>query len=83
MKIHIGAVDVCTQKVSETEAMIKNGIKNILLSNEVIGIEKLRRLVKLFNIAEIKLCVDSDEGIDQLAQAGEADIQADQKYICI
>ena len=33
-----GAVGACCQKVSEAEAMVYGGVRNILVSNEVIGV---------------------------------------------
>jgi len=75
-QISYGAVGICTQKVSEAEVMVKNGVKNILISNEIIGIEKVRRLAKLSKEAEMSVCVDSMEGIRQLSQvATESDVK--------
>jgi len=71
-----GAVGICTQKVSEAEVMVRNGVRNVLISNEIIGLGKLRRLANLSKQADVRVCVDSREGIDQLSQAGkEADVE--------
>ena len=59
-----GAVGICTQKVSEAEVMVANGVTDILISNEIIGLEKLRRLASLSKHADITVCVDSCEGMD-------------------
>ena len=42
-----GAVGVCCQKVSEAEAMVDGGVRNVLVSNEVVGAPKLARLAAL------------------------------------
>jgi len=71
-----GALGICTQKVSEAEVMVRNGVRNVLISNEIIGLGKLRRLANLSRQADVRVCVDSREGIDQLSQASEeADVQ--------
>ena len=40
-QIAAGAVGVCCQKVSEAEAMVEGGIGDVLVSNEVVGAQKL------------------------------------------
>lgn len=66
-----GAVGVCAQKVSEAEVMVKNGVRNVLISNEVIGLEKLRKFSELSKKAAMTICVDSLEGINQLSKVAE------------
>jgi D-serine deaminase-like pyridoxal phosphate-dependent protein len=66
-----GAVGVCTQKVSEAEVMVKNGVRNVLVSNEVIGLQKLRKFADLALRATMTICVDSVEGIMQLSQVSK------------
>jgi len=66
----LGAVGACCQKVSEAEILVRGGVPNVLVSNEVIGEHKLARLAALAREAEwIGLCIDSDLGISQAAQA--------------
>ena len=67
-QMQFGAVGVCTQKVSEAEVLVQNGVTNVLVSNEVIGLPKLRRFAELSRKATMALCVDSVEGVEQLAQ---------------
>ena len=42
-----GAVGQCVQKVGEAEALVRGGVTDILVSNEVVGERKLRRLAAL------------------------------------
>lgn len=66
----LGAVGVCCQKVSEAEIMVRGGVDNVLVSNEVIGARKLERLAALAREAEwLGLCIDSDEGLAQASKA--------------
>src|SRR5258708_20356332 len=46
-QIELGAVGVCVQKVSEAEAMVYGGVRDVLVTNEIVGRPKLRHLVSL------------------------------------
>ena len=61
-QIAAGAVGMCCQKVSEAEAMVDGGIADVLVSNEVVGAQKIARLAALAGRARIGVCVD-DAGI--------------------
>jgi len=43
-QVALGAVGVCVQKVSEAEAMVQGGVPDVLVTNEIVGRQKLRRL---------------------------------------
>ena len=68
-QIQAGAVGQCCQKVGEAEALVQGGIRDVLVSNEVVGMGKLRRLAALATEATIGLCFDAPE---QVAQASRA-----------
>jgi len=57
-QIAAGAVGQCCQKVGEAEALVRSGIKDVLVSNEVVGERKLRRLAALAADARVALCFD-------------------------
>src|SRR4029079_19550477 len=57
-QMELGAVGVCCQKVSEAEAMVYGGVKDVLVTNEVVGRHKLRHLMALAHTARIGVCVD-------------------------
>src|SRR5690606_20659932 len=59
------------QKVSEASVMIEGGIRDVLVSNEVIGARKLDRLAALSRQARVIACVDNPLGIAQLSVAAE------------
>src|SRR5438105_11108217 len=40
-QVALGAVGVCCQKTSEAEAMVHAGVRDVLVSNEVVGAPKL------------------------------------------
>jgi D-serine deaminase-like pyridoxal phosphate-dependent protein len=59
-----GAVGQCVQKVGEAEALVRGGVTDILVSNQVVGDRKLRRLAALAQDATIALCFDAPEQVD-------------------
>jgi D-serine deaminase-like pyridoxal phosphate-dependent protein len=71
-QIALGAVGVCCQKVAEAEALVADGISDVLVSNEVVGERKLARLAALAKHARIGVCIDQPESIGLLAGAARA-----------
>ena len=54
-QVDAGAVGVCCQKVSEAEAMVRGGIEDVLVTNEIVGRAKLERLARLDVLVEIEV----------------------------
>ncbi len=72
-QMELGAVGVCCQKVSEAEALVYGGVKDVLVTNEIVGKTKLRRLMGLAGMARIATCADDPAQIAALDEAaGEA-----------
>lgn len=67
-----GAVGVCCQKVSEAEAMVAGGVDDVLVSNQVVGDRKLRRLAALARHARVGVCVDDAGNVEALSSAAVA-----------
>ncbi len=68
-QIELGAVGICCQKVSEAEIMVEGGIDDVLVSNEVVGETKLKRLAALSRQATISVCVDHFANVDAIDAA--------------
>ncbi len=64
-----GAVGQCVQKVAEAEALAWGGVRDILVSNQVVGASKLARLAALAHIAEIAVCADDPVHVEAIAAA--------------
>jgi 3-hydroxy-D-aspartate aldolase len=62
-----GAVGQCAQTVGEAEVLVRGGIADVLLSNQVVGQRKLRRLAALARQARITLCFDAPDQVDAAA----------------
>jgi len=67
-----GAVGVCVQKTSEAEALAAQGVRDILITNEVIDQAKLNRIAVLAREARLGVAVDCALGIERLAAALKA-----------
>jgi 3-hydroxy-D-aspartate aldolase len=65
-QIALGAVGVCCQKVSEAEALVQGGVRNVLVTNEIVGGRKLVHLAALAREATVAVCVDNAENIAAL-----------------
>src|SRR5262245_38994801 len=73
-----GAVGVCCQKVSEAQALVRGGVTDVLIANEVVGARKLARLAELAREARVGVCVDDARNVADLQQAaGRADSRLD------
>ena len=68
-QIAAGAVGQCCQKVGEAEALVRGGVRDVLVSNQVVGAQKLRRLAALAAEATIGLCFDAIEQVDAASRA--------------
>ncbi len=70
-----GAVGQCVQKVAEAEVLAWGGVPDILVSNEVVGADKLARLAALARITRIAVCADDAAQVAAIeAAAASADV---------
>jgi len=77
-QIELGAVGVCCQKVSEAEVLVQGGVRDVLITNEIVGAPKLRRLAALARRAQVAVCADNAENISALdAAARESGVTLD------
>lgn len=68
---HGGACGVCCQKVSEAEAIADGGVKDILVSNQVVDPKKIDRLAQLAGRVRTLVCVDDLGNVDDLSAAAK------------
>jgi len=66
-----GACGVCCQKVSEAEALVSAGIRDVLVSNEVVSPKKIERLAALATRARVIVCVDDLGNVDDLSAGAQ------------
>lgn len=56
-------------KLSEAEQLVSGGIKEVLIANQVIGLDKTARIAEMNRKANVSVAVDSKLGIEQLSSA--------------
>ena len=71
-QIKRGAVGVCCQKASEAEAMVEGGVPDVLISNEVVGAAKVKRVAALAKRARVAVCADDAGNVAALDEAARA-----------
>ena len=70
-QIALGAVGICCQKLSEAAVFVAAGVGDVLITNQVVGEAKLRRLLELARVARIGVLVDHASQVRSLALAAQ------------
>ena len=72
MQIKAGAQGITCAKVSEAEVLVKGGIRDILIANQVVGPDKIARLMDLVKLSDVKCAVDDPLHVTALSEAASA-----------
>lgn len=67
-----GAMGVTCAKLGEAEVMAAAGIRDILIANQVVGGQKVTRLVNLRAQVDVKVAVDNMENVAAIGAAARA-----------
>lgn len=67
-----GAIGITCAKLGEAEVMAAAGIRDILIANQIVGPQKITRLVNLRAQADVKVAVDSPENVAAIGAAASA-----------
>lgn len=68
-QMEAGAKGITCQKLGEAEAMVAAGIRDVLISNQVVGKAKIERLVNLVRHGDITVAVDDPINVEELSEA--------------
>lgn len=68
-QIEAGAIGITCQKLSEAEVLAKSGIKDILITNEIVGKQKVKRLVNLAAYTEVKVAIENYNNAEDISNA--------------
>ena len=71
-QLEAGAIGITCAKLGEAEAMVHAGIRDVLVANQVVGSQKIARLINLAKNSEIMVAVDDADNVDQLSAAAQA-----------
>jgi D-serine deaminase-like pyridoxal phosphate-dependent protein len=69
MQVDAGAMGITCAKLGEVEVMVAAGLKEILLAYPIVGDQKLRRLVRLAQEANLTVAFDSPEVARGISEA--------------
>lgn len=69
LQIEKGAKGITCSKLSEAEDLVKAGIYDILIANQVVQKAKIVRLASLAGMCHMTVCVDSEQNIRDLSAA--------------
>ncbi len=70
--LQAGAIGITCSKLGEAEVMAAAGIQDILIANQVVGPEKLARLVHLRRQADVMVAVDNLQNARDISAAAVA-----------
>jgi len=77
MQVAAGSQGIVCQKLGDAENMVRNGLDDILMTYNIVGRQKVRRLTELARLARMTVTVDSlavAEGISAQAAADDVTI---------
>src|SRR5262245_40958063 len=72
MLIEGGASGITCAKLGEAEVMAAHGFPDILIANQIVGRQKIERLVALRLSCDVMVAVDSRENVTAIAEAARA-----------
>jgi D-serine deaminase-like pyridoxal phosphate-dependent protein len=71
-----GAKGVCCQKVSEAQVMLAAGVRDIIVTNEIVTPQKIKRLVALAKNAKVSVPVDNSQNARLISKtASDEDVE--------
>ncbi|MCC6716282.1 MAG: alanine racemase [Acetobacteraceae bacterium] len=71
-EIAAGAIGATCAKLGEAEIMAQAGITDLLIANQIVGPQKIARLIALLNRADVKVACDSAANATALGAAAHA-----------
>jgi len=69
MQLKAGAIGITCAKLGEAEVMAQAGIGDILIANQIVGADKIARLVNLAAYTEVMVAVDDATNAAELSAA--------------
>ena len=68
-QIDAGAIGITCAKLSEAEAFLREGIRDVLVANEIVGERKIERLLEVAPLGNLIICVDDAANARAIAAA--------------
>lgn len=71
-QIAAGAIGITCAKLGEAEAVIQAGIRDVLIANQIVGKQKIARLINLAKHSDIMVAVDNAHNVQAISEAASA-----------
>ena len=68
-QVQAGAIGITCSKLEDAKAFVEAGIRDILISNQVVEKSKILELVNLLHLAHVMVCVDRLDNAEDLSAA--------------
>ena len=72
LQVLAGARGICCQKLSEAEVFAQQGFDDILVTNQLVGHDKVSRAAELSRTITLAVCVDDPIQVDELVSAAKS-----------
>jgi D-serine deaminase-like pyridoxal phosphate-dependent protein len=72
LQMKMGAIGLCCATVGEAEAMSYSGLDHILITSQIVGEDKIRRVAGLARHTDVIAAIDSSENLQQLSKAADS-----------
>lgn len=70
-QVKAGAIGITCAKLEDAIGFIHSGIENVLIAHQIVDPNKIRMAVGLLELADLTLCVDSEENAKTISQIAE------------
>ena len=67
-QIQAGAIGICCAKLGEAEMMAEGGVKEILIPNQIVTEQKIKRLVDVNKKSKVMVAVENLENVSTLSE---------------
>ncbi|GGC13158.1 alanine racemase [Oxalicibacterium flavum] len=71
-QLEAGAVGICCQKLTEVYPFVRAGIRNVHISNEFVGADKVAMAIELARHITLSICVDHVQQVRDIGAAADA-----------
>ncbi|MCG9126863.1 DSD1 family PLP-dependent enzyme [Candidatus Poribacteria bacterium] len=71
-QIDAGAIGITCAKLGEAEAVVDFGIQDVLIANQIVGPQKIERLINLADRSRIMVAVDCSENVQDISDAAKS-----------
>ena len=71
-QIEAGAIGICCGSLDEAQVMISAGIRDVLVTREIVLPGEITRVIGLARHSELMIPVDNEEGAERISRAAEA-----------